>query len=217
MLEREWYNLKVHSADPSDHTCDGSGDLIDGTDAVTTRNIRIEDGLNISAHEYVDHAIQVSLGLVSLRDGHRPIVAPPPQYQSLLAGGYESDEDDDEFADEGIVEGGSRSRGQRIEEEKLQTNLGVRTEAEAELALQQAVYRSLQDQSRGPSDSGPTQPSSALQNSGTMETEPLPQNAGIIQTESLPQNAGGMQAESEEQYTGPSISDFQKAKSHLEA
>ncbi|KAF3203403.1 hypothetical protein TWF192_009063 [Orbilia oligospora] len=159
---------------------------------VTTRYIRIHDGANISANENSDRTVQEFLGLVPTNDGHGKILKPPAKYLTLMWGGAEDDEDED-----------SPSEGQSIEEERPQTIASTRPGLEEELALQQAAYQSFENQNRGPSGSGSTQPPSSLQNTRTMEVEPLPQNAGAAQTES-------------EQYTGPPISDYNKIKSRLE-
>ncbi|KAK6330693.1 hypothetical protein TWF718_002893 [Orbilia javanica] len=176
--------------DSDDHRWDGSGDVVAGGEVVTSKDIKIPDGINISANEELDRVVQVILGLVRSRDGHGPILKPPLRYQNLLSGGDEEDddegydEDDDEDDDEDPAGGGT------------QIQPGSKSRAE-ELAAQQAAYRSLQEQS-GRLGSVP----STSQNTGVMQTEPPPQAEGAIE---------------EEQYTGPPISDFQKTRSRLEA
>ncbi|KAK6496137.1 hypothetical protein TWF481_002161 [Arthrobotrys musiformis] len=174
--------------DDTDHRWDGSGNLpFLSPDRVV---LEIGEDINISANEKTDRGVQVSLGLVASRQGLGPYVTPPQRYQNLLTGA--DDEDEDEFLEEGRAEIDAFPRGRAMEEERPQAKPDANTAAREELALQQAAYRSLQDQFQAPNGPGSTQ-ASALQNAASMELESLPQD------------------------TAPSMSDTEQARSRATA
>ncbi|KAK6522323.1 hypothetical protein TWF281_002888 [Arthrobotrys megalospora] len=202
--------------DPTDHRWDGSGEIEDEPYSVT---LRLESpDINISTQPG-DRNAQVALGLVPMNAGHGPYLPVPPSFRDLLLGGEDDDESDDDTengdggngGDDDDDDGEDANGGTKIEEVGAKVEPGVKIEAEEQINVQQAAYRSLQDQGpRGPglSNTASTQLESAVQNPGSMQLEP-----GL-------QNPGSMQADHEEEENiepvGPVPSEAEKARSRLE-
>ncbi|KAK6342141.1 hypothetical protein TWF730_001619 [Orbilia blumenaviensis] len=179
--------------DPNDHRWDGSGDLSSPPNIIS---LRLPGDINISANDKVDRGIQVGLGLVPSNLGRGAFLSPPPAYQHLMSGG-DVDESDDDLSEEGV------NGGEKIEEERIKATIpGAQTNAEVELALQQAAYRSFEEQAQSQGNVPQSiQSGSEIQGTG-------PGNAGVV-----PQS--DMVIETEERYTGPPITESQKARSRI--